>query len=303
MKKLLAFGVLCISLISCSSIKQGNNVIYEQKNEAAGYIKLADDFVSKGQYASALQYYNQALETNLLVDNQEGAIKARSSLGRVYLLIQEYDLALRELQHALEDARNFKDPDLVALCLSNMGEFYYAKNNLDEALKVLQEAQTTVAKKNMKLLAVIMHNIAVVYVKTGKFEEAKPLLKNASTINLQEKRWSEYAANCYTLGLVANKTGNNAEAEQWMLKALDGDKNAENSRGILLDLEALGKLAEKKGSNETAFDYYRRAFYVALLLNDVSAAKRCITELIALSEKLGRVDDARRYAEMLAKLP
>ena len=303
MKKLCMNALIILVLYSCSSLGKSENIIYEQKNEAAGYLKLADEFTSKGQYASALQYYNQALETNLMVDNQEGAIKARSSLGRVYLLIQQYEEAYKELQHAYEDAKFYGDNDLIALCLSNLGEYYYTQNTMEQALLVLQEARGLLSNNNNRLLAVILHNTAVVYVKQTRYEEAKILLETASAINFKEKKWSEYAANCYTLGIIANKTGNNLLAEQWMQKALDGDKKAENSRGILLDLEALGKLAQKAGAYEKSFDYYRRAFYVALLLNDVGAAKRCVTELIQLSEKLGRADDVKRYKEMLSKLP
>lgn len=303
MRRLCTGVLIVLVMYSCSTLGKSENIIYEQKNEAAGYLKLADEFTSKGQYASALQYYNQALETNLIVDNQEGAIKARSSLGRVYLLIQNYEEAYKELQHAYEDAKFYGDNDLIALCLCNLGEYYYAKNNLEQALSVLQEAKSLLSKNNNRLLAVILHNTAVVYVKQARYDEAKPLLESASNINIKEKKWSEYAANCYTLGIIANKTNNNTIAEQWMQKALDGDKKAENSRGILLDLEALGKLAQKAGAYEKSFDFYRRAFYVALLLNDVGAAKRCITELIQLSEKLGRLDDVKRYTEMLSKLP
>lgn len=303
MKKASVVIVFIVMLYSCSSLGKSDNVVYAQKNEAAGYLKLADDFTSKGQYASALQYYNQALETNLVVDNQEGAIKARSSLGRVYLLINEYGEAYKELQHAYEDAKYYGDKDLIALCLCNLGEYYYTQNKLDESLAALQEAKSLVSKSNMELLAVILHNTAVVYVKQTRYDEAKVLLENASSINSKAKKWSEFASNCYTLGLIANKTGNNAQAEQWMQKALEGDKKAENSRGILLDLEALGKLAEKSGSYQKAFDYYRRAFYIALLLNDAGAAKRCITELITISEKIGRTDDVNRYEELLKKIP
>jgi len=88
----------------------------------------------------------------------------------------------------------------------------------------------------------------------------------------------------------------------WAEKALEADKKAENSSGIAADLEALGKLNRKLSNNQEAFNYFRRAFNLAMLINDGAAVERVLSNLIELSALLEKPDYAARYAELLARL-
>ncbi|MBU0937165.1 MAG: tetratricopeptide repeat protein, partial [Spirochaetes bacterium] len=231
---------------ACSSLPSKNQPVNERKNEAAGYIQLADDFLAKNQYASALQFYDQALRTNLAVDYVEGAITARSSLGRVYLRLQAWDEALRELNDALHDARILDDDALLALCLNNLGEYYYISGDDSQAVSYFQSAAILAdSGKDEKLLAVINHNLGVAAVRAKDLEAARSFFEAARSANEKAKRWSEYAANCYMLASIENQNGNTALALEWAGKALEADKNAENSIGIAADLEALARLQRK----------------------------------------------------------
>ena len=241
------------------------------------------------------------METNLLVDNVEGAISSRSSLGRVYLKMQSYEDAEREILDSLQDARSFGNGSLMALCLSNLGEMQYATGKTEEAEKSFIEAEGKAGGQD-RLKAVILHNRAVGAVARGELVLAATLLNTAMQINEKAKRWSEYAANSYVFASVKNKTGDTAAALVWAGNALEADKKAENSYGIAADLEALGKLSRKLGKNPEAFNYFRRAFSLALLLNDASAVERVLDNLIELSVLLDKPDYAKRYIELLARL-
>ncbi|MBU0937261.1 MAG: tetratricopeptide repeat protein, partial [Spirochaetes bacterium] len=101
---------------------------------------------------------------------------------------------------------------------------------------------------------------------------------------------------------IENQNGNTALALEWAGKALEADKNAENSIGIAADLEALARLQRKAGNNEAAFDYFRRALNISLQLNDQELARRSLDALIELATTLELPDYQERYTELRSRL-
>jgi len=297
------------SLSSCSSAPKRAVAIVAVKNEAAEFSKLGDGFLASGQYASALQYYGEALDANLSVDNREGAVASRGSLGRVYLAMSSFEDAEREFTDALEDARAFGKPSLIGLCLSNIGELRYALGVASNdaaggaalADSLFAEAEP-LAAGDEAIAAVVAHNRGVAAMTRGDYVTAESFILKSAAANEKARRWVELGSNRYTLASIANARGDLPSALDWARKALESDKAAENSPGIGADLEALAKLSRKSGDNAAAFDLYRRAFGVWLSLNRATEAERCLVALNELAAKLGKEGYALRYAELLERI-
>lgn len=271
------------------------------KNDAAEFSKLGDGFLAASQYASALSYYGKALDSNLSVDNIEGAIMSRASLGRVYMALGNKDDAERELGDALEDARAFGKAPLVALCLSNLGELRYSSEDAVAADALFAEAEPLAAGDDA-VSAVIAHNRGVAAMASGDLAAAEAYVLRAAAANQKASRFVELASNRYALASIAHSRGDLPAALDWAKGALEADKKAENSQGIGADLEALAKLAAKSGDKPGAFDYYRRAFGVWLTLNRAAEAERCLVALGGLASDLGKESYAARYAALLERL-
>ncbi len=297
----LLAGVALLFLTGCSSAPKRAVEVVARKNEAAEYSKLADDYFFKGQYLLALQFYGEALDANLSVDNREGAIVARNSLGRAHLALGRMDDALREFSDALQDARSLGLSALVAQALSNLGEYWYARGELAQADAYLLEAER-LAPQSDAVWAVIAHNRGVVASARGDLEGAYALLLKAEQANDRARRWSVLGSNRYVLASVSNARGQLADAIAWAEKALQADKTAENSLGIGADLEALALLRRKAGEAAASFDLYRRAFGLWLSLGRTVEAERCLRALAPLADELGLDDYMRRYGRMLADI-
>lgn len=297
---LVTLAALAMAAIAsaCSSAPGRPSETVAIKNEAADYSRLADGFLAAGQYASALQYYGEALTSNLSVDNIEGSIMARSSLGRVYLALRQYNDAERELGDALEDARAFGKPSLMALCLSNLGELRYAGSDTDAADLLFAEAET-LAAGDEAVVALVAHNRGVVAMSRGDYAAAEAFLAKSAALNERARRLSELASDRYVLASLAHAKGDLADAITWADKALAADKAAENAPGIGADLEALAQLHRKAGHDDLAFDLYRRAFGVWLSLNREPDGERCLVTLNELAVKLGKESYALRYTALL----
>ncbi|TFG83469.1 MAG: tetratricopeptide repeat protein, partial [Spirochaetales bacterium] len=252
-------GVIVLVLVasavmgSCSSSPKQATEVLARKNEAADYSRLADDFFFKGQYTSALQYYAEALDTNLSVDNVDGAIVARNSLGRAMLALGRLDDAEREFGDALADARVFGRPALIALSLSNLGDAMHTRGSMEDADTLFAEAET-MAPTNDAVWAVIQHNRGVAAMALGDLAAAQAFLQKAEQANVRAKRWAEAGSNRYVMASIMNAKGRLPDAIAWAEKALAADKTAENSLGIGGDLEALARLRRKAGEPEKSFD-------------------------------------------------
>jgi len=297
----VALAAVLAAATGCSSAPQGTGEVVARKNEAADFSKLADGFFFEGQYASALQYYGEALDANLAVDNMEGAIGARNSLGRTYLALGRLDDAARELGDALEDARAAGLPGSIALSLSNLGELRYARGDADGAVALFEEAAAVVSPKD-PTSAVISHNRGVIALARGDLDSAEAFLLAAAKVNEKEKRWIELATNRYVLAAVFNARGDLDGAIAWAYRALAADKAAENTLGIGADLEAAAKLQRKAGRADLAFDLYRRAFGLWLAANREQDAIRCLNALSVLAGELDKEDYLKRYTAILDSL-
>jgi len=309
MARALAWATALATLGACSSAPKAPEAILAVKNEAAGYARLADDFLASGRYASALQYYGEALNASLSVDDVAGGVKARASLGRAYLALKRAKDAQREFSDALEDARALGDSVLVALCLSNLGELRYSAGDAAAADELFAEAEALVSAKGVAgtaaaepVAAVVAHNRGVAAMARGDLAAAEAFVLKAAAANEKARRWAELGSNRYALASIANARGDLALALDWASKALDSDKRAENASGIGADLDALGRLSERSGDLAAAFDYRRRAFGVWLALDRVEEAKACLEALGRLAATLGKSDYETRYATLLARL-
>jgi tetratricopeptide (TPR) repeat protein len=290
-----------LGLSACSTAPKQPTDTVTRKNEAAEYARIADGYFHAGQYASALQFYAEALETNLLVDHVEGAILARGALGRVYLSIGRLDDAQREFGDALEDARNLNQPTLLALCLSNMGELRHAQARLDEAAQLFSQAKPLAAADPLTS-AIIAHNQGILAKQQGDLATAESLILQAAAANETGRKWMELAANRYVLAAIANARGDIPAAIAWAEGALEMDKRAENAPGIAADLTALAALRYRNNQKDLAFNLYRRAYGVWLTLNRLAETERCLVILVDLAAELGRQDYAERYAALLERL-
>jgi tetratricopeptide (TPR) repeat protein len=310
---LVAAMLAVIMTGSCSSTpKKRAAAVVTAKNDAAEFSRLGDGFMMAGQYASALQYYGEALDSNLSVDNVEGALASRGSIGRVYLAMARFDDARREFTDALEDARAFGKPSLIALCLSNAGELAYAEGvsqgdtvratTAAAAADLLFAEAEPLAAGDEAVAAVVAHNRGVAAMARGELDTAEAYILKSAAANEKARRWVELGSNRYALASIANSRGDLPGAMAWARKALESDKAAENSAGIGADLEALARLSRKSGDDEAAFDLYRRSFGVWLSMNRAPEAERCLVALNELAIKLGKEDYAQRYAELLERI-
>ncbi len=314
----LALGAAA-ALVSCSSAPKPLDGVFDVKNEAAELAKMGDGFMAKGQYASALKYYEDALKSGSSVDDLEGVAATHASIGKAYFAAGETEAAKAEYQASLDYARIAGSGAARSVATVGLGEIAYAAGAKDEALSAFEEAvalaraasarilgsgSAGVAEKERddRALAIALNDAAVAKAGLGRTEEAIADLRKAEAMNLKAKRWTELAANRYALASALSSGGKAADALSAALGALDADKRSENARALPGDLASAAVLCAKLGKQADAWDFWRRSFDSALSLDDASVARKALGALVALAPELKRDAEGARYAALLVKL-
>jgi tetratricopeptide (TPR) repeat protein len=284
--------IIAAGFVSCSSAPPQKEEEIEQKNQAAQYAETGNKYYNQGLYEQALGFFRLSLSYNSSVYNERGMIESYNSIGKTYIATDSFDLAQTTFAKAMALARLIDDKELIATCLDNSAELSISKKDYDKALGLLQDAIAISAGIKPARLAVINHNLGIVYRRLGKLDLAISHFQLALSANLSIKNYHEVGSNYYMLSSSYSEKGDLKTAIDYAQKALSTDKKFENSLGILKDFYAIGILSAKLGKDDDAFVFFRSGLVVCESLIairpsvDVKDQKRALLDsLIPLAQK------------------
>ena len=283
-----------------------------KRAQAVDYARQGDENLVNRNFGQAEVFYQQSLEVNWATDNLEGVVQAHFSLGFLYLGLGYADRAATEYDEAAEAAQMLGNPGLVADCQLNrakvelyLGHAQAALDRLDAALQAL--GKDTADKEGIRRAA-FLDARGQALKDLGRLDEARAALNEALAVNLKRKARKEPAANLYLLASISHREGKLEEALTFVDRALELDKQAENSEGIAKDLYARNVLLQKlngpdgKPRLQEAWDALRRSYRVSLAISDAVSVARDLEQLQDLAARLGLDAEQARYAAVAAKL-
>lgn len=299
--------LLCGSLLlSCSTAPDPPKASTEKKNRAAEYTVAGNSYFNEGRYTQALQFFNLALNDNISVDNEPGIIRSYNSIGKVYLAAGYLDEAEQNFRKAVQRAEALQDPHLLAHSKTNLAELSLERQQVEQATALLEEAMSSVdgldEKDSARDLAIIYHNVGTVQKKRGMLDQADAYFRKALAINLELEQYEEIASNYYMIASIHSKRGEYPAARESIDLALSYDKRVENSLGIAKDLFARGMIEQKAGDDRAAFQSFEKSFEVYRAMYQYSSAAAVLPHLIALAERLGENEEARRFRQLQQQL-
>lgn len=175
---------------------------------AASYVALGNLYYAKGQYDSAYVAFRAAS------DSDPGSTEALLGLGRAQTKLRLYAAGIDTLRRLVGlDARNLSG--YVALSQAYIAQYVgtsdraSVQGNLDEALKVLAEAETAQPDS-----AVVWNERSIVYKLKGDYPRAIEMSKRASAIDPND------SIILYNLGDLYQATGNVPMALDALQKAV-----------------------------------------------------------------------------------
>src|SRR5665648_557389 len=158
---------------SLNIFKRVENKIARLPAKSAALGNIGNIFHNLGKSHEALEYYQQALETNRKLGYEQGVAHNLNNIGTLYNELGEYDEALRCQKEALEINKKIEDEEGIANVFNNIGLTYSKLREINQALNYYQEALKINRKIGYKEgIATNLGNIGLAYITLGQSEEA-----------------------------------------------------------------------------------------------------------------------------------
>jgi CHAT domain-containing protein/Tfp pilus assembly protein PilF len=278
------------------------------ENETAAFIHLGNLYLSKQQYAKALDIFNQALaiaqttgDTRQLtaitmdrglvyqdmgdfqkgfdllkealalseqINNKDAEAKALINVGNAYLTLGQDDNALKYLEHALEIKREIHDQAGEAKALTDIGIAYLHLGQYENGLQDLQRALALKGESHDRDEAIALINIGNGYLHLGQYENALEYFQRALLISREIHSRDLEADALNNIGAAYHRLGDQQRALSFFTQAL-GIYQAIGNKGYqAYALLGIGYVTDEMGDRKKALAYFAQALPVAREVND-----------------------------------
>ncbi|MAW95249.1 MAG: sensor histidine kinase [Leeuwenhoekiella sp.] len=212
---------------------------------------------------SALDKHNAALElaegelnpsNNLL----KGIAISLNSIGNIYLLLRDYDMAENYFKRAIIKEKELGSDLGLAINFANLGIAFEEREQYKEALVNYRKSLDYNNKINSDLGRVICNNsIAQVYLKQNRPKEALELIQNSmNKVNEIGDQFYIALANI-NLGWAHSKLQNYSDAEKYLMEGMKLSKEKNFKQFLSMAYMHLSQLNEARSSYKKALEYQR----------------------------------------------
>lgn len=267
---------------------------------------LAQVYLNKGEFKSAIRKYNEAL-TKFHKEKD----KARSrfylaaiygGLGDSYNFIGLHDIALENLFESLRINKKINDPISIAINYNSIASVYNNLNQIEKSKKYNLLALRKFRTVDYPLgEATVLFNLAENYLKLNQIKASLKNLEEAKSIILALK--TEYnLGNVYQLfGEVYSREGKHKEGIKYFEKALEIHKKSGASMYYGHALVGLGTCFFKLNENRLANEKFLEALKIFEKENLQKDKKVTLEKLISLSIKDEPKSVLENYFELYKK--
>jgi len=235
-----------------------------RKLEGATLNNLSMIYDELGDYGTSLRQYEQVLEIYSGADFPRGEGDTLGNIGGVHLLLGHYGKAVEFYQKALQISEQLESVPAMSQDHGNLGLSYTGLGQTDMALKHFEQALMLAEQAGMRQeQGLWLRGRANAHIKAGRYdlglESHRAALDTFSEIGAQPLLLEAL----HDLGQLHLELGDPVSAEHYFRRALELARSIDFSRGITLNLMALGDL-----------QFFHRRFAEAAALY-LQAAQRC----------------------------
>jgi CHAT domain-containing protein/Flp pilus assembly protein TadD len=284
---------------------------------------LGTAYYSLGDYAKAIEYYQQHLAIARAIKDRQGEAKALSNLGNAYNSLGDYAKAIEYYQQSLAIARAIKYRNGEGQSLGNLGAAYHSLGDYAKAIEYTQQ-RLAIAREIKDRLGEgqSLGSLGSAYDSLGDYAKAIEYQQQSLAIAREIKDRKGEGQSLGNLGLAYYSLGDYAKAIEYTQQRLAiareiGDKDGEgfalNNLGLALhnfgnlpEAEKIlrtgievwefqrGRLGENDAYKVSIFEEQARTYR---LLQQVLIAQNKTNDALEIAER-GR---ARAFVELLAR--
>ena len=213
----------------------------------------------------ALDFHTKALDIARSIDKPSKDIKyniavSQNSIGNIYLVLEQYELAMRQFQKSLIIEKEAGNRLGLAINYQNIGFAYEAQGELENALRNYKRSLDYNNQINSELGRVICYNsIGKVYIKQEQFNDAQIIIEKALEKALYFGDQFYITSSYINLGWAQKHLGLNDLSETNLITGLDLAKKFGLKSSIVEAQKYLSELYEITNKPNLALNAYRDA--------------------------------------------
>ncbi len=222
----------------------------------------------------ALDYHARALDMARAVANPNEVITyniavSQNSIGNIYLVLEQYDLAIKQFQKSLLIEKQTGNRLGLAINYQNIGFAYEAKGQFETALRNFKLSLDYNNQIDSDLGRVICYNsIGEVYIKQKKLDDAKIIIQKALNKALSIGDQFYIALSYINLGWILEEMGQFKASEDYLKKGMSVAKTYSLNLSEVEAGKHLADLYEKSGKHDQAYQYYKNAVELEKTINN-----------------------------------
>jgi CHAT domain-containing protein/tetratricopeptide (TPR) repeat protein len=272
------------SLIKCSGISRS-------ETRQISSFELAEREFNKGNYADALDAFEQALTQYESEGDRTGMADALNGMGLSYVSLGNYPEALEQFDQALTIFEDTEDLEGQANVLNSLGSIYSSLGQPERSLSYLQDALSL--RETVGATAAMgdsLHDIGFAYYSLGNYSEAIDYYQNALDIAVEVEDLAGESRTLNALAYVHYLLGNDDEAVQLSQRALPLAQHLQDKTAEGLILNTLGHIYARQGDDALALPAYQQAIVLAQIAESPNLERIYLSDLGFFLDYLGQTE-------------
>lgn len=224
---------------------------------------------SKGDFDTALSYLEQSLIITRQVGNLQGEGKTLSNISQSYFIKGDYDIALRFLEQSLNIQQQINDQDGASATLNNMSQIYKAKGDYDSTLLYLKQSLTITREVgNRQGESTNLNNIAEVKRIQNDYDSALSYLEQSLNIAQQIGDRKGEAVTLNNISQIYKFIGKYDVALHYLEQSLNIQQTIGDRKGEATTLNNLATTTYAKSDFLAALDYFEQSLNIKRQIGD-----------------------------------
>lgn len=272
--------------------------IETQNHSETGNALLITGLIHKnrGEFAKALQLYNQALKEYNTCQDSIGIYNIYSNRGNIFREQNQYKLALIDFYLTLKYFEKTNDTTRIFAIFNNIGLVYKHLKDYDKALEYYQKSLAIAEQtNNISSLYSAYTNIGNIFSIQNKFEQALVYYKKKLDALGKKPNKFQLAQTYHNLGSCFLEMKQYPFAIEYLSQSLQLKEEIGNKNQMISSINNLARIYFEQNDFLKSFEYWKKSLAYAKETDDLEHQKTCNEEMFRIYSYLHQPDSAMLY--------
>lgn len=280
-------------------LKEAEGIIDKQlstKIKATAANNAAVMFYFARNYASALKFFEKALDLFRELSDTEQTAKTYNYLGLISLNYGNYSEAIQHFDEALKIFSDSGNKSWESTILSNMGVVYNTIGKSDESIKCYEKAlKLNESINDRQRTATSLNNIGVVFLSHGNYKKAMQCQQKALNLSEESGDFEGETASLSNIGVIYDFQGNYDKAAGCYEKVLNIREKTNDLPGTARTLVNFGYLLISLGKYDEALEKFDKALKIFEETGDKTGIAHSCLNIGKIYEHRAEYDKVRSF--------